>query len=295
MENFVTEKTKKITSGKKSPARQVWKRLLKNKSSTISLYFIIFIFLFALFANVFIDESLVYQQTQERRLPPSSEHWFGTDIYGRDIFARVVYGARVSLTIGIVVELIGTVIGVALGAIAAYRGGILDEIIMRIMDMFLAIPSTLLAMTVVSALGTNASSLIIALTISIIPGHARVVRSTVLGTSEREFVEAARASGMSDFKIVLTQIIPNSVGPMIVLSSQGIATAMLTAASLSYLGLGVQPPNPEWGALISGAREFLRTDPYMSIIPGVVVVITALSFNLVGDGLRDALDPRLKD
>ncbi|MBR0140186.1 MAG: ABC transporter permease [Firmicutes bacterium] len=295
MANSEAVKAKKKKTGKQSPAQQIWRSLRKNKSSMISLYFIIFLILVAMTANLWLDPDLVYNQTKERKQPPSAKHWFGTDIYGRDIFARVVYGARISLTIGIVTELFGTVVGGLIGSIAAYTGGVFDEIAMRIMDMMMAIPSTLLAMCVVSALGTNAISLILALGISIIAKHARLVRSTVLGIADREFVEAARCAGMSDFRIVLTQIIPNCLGPVIVLFSQGIATEMLTAASLSYLGLGVQPPNPEWGALIASSRENLRTEPYMCIIPGAIVVITALSFNLVGDGLRDALDPRLKD
>lgn len=284
-----------IKRGKQSPMKQVFRRLRKNKSSVISFYFLCFLILLALSASLFISEDLVYQQTPARRLPPSWEHWFGTDIYGRDIFARVVYGARVSLTIGVVTEIMAVSVGGVLGAAGAYYGGRLDEIIMRICDVFLAVPSTLLAMCMVSAFGTNATSLILALAIARIPNYARLVRSSVLGIVDREFVEAAKAAGMSDVKIVTTQIIPNSLGPVIVQFTQGVATGILTAASLSYLGLGVQPPNPEWGALISSAREYLRTLPYMSIIPGVVVVLTALAFNLVGDGLRDALDPRLKD
>ena len=279
-----------------TPTQQIWARLCRSKVSVVSMIFLVLVVLAAIFANVLVDEALVTtQNTAIRMQPPSAEHWFGTDIYGRDIFARVVYGARVSLTIGVVTEIMAVSVGGVLGAAGAYYGGRLDEIIMRICDVFLAVPSTLLAMCMVSAFGTNATSLILALAIARIPNYARLVRSSVLGIVDREFVEAAKAAGMSDVKIVTTQIIPNSLGPVIVQFTQGVATGILTAASLSYLGLGVQPPNPEWGALISSAREYLRTLPYMSIIPGVVVVLTALAFNLVGDGLRDALDPRLKD
>lgn len=287
--------TKKKKSGKQSPWAQVFKRLRKNKSSMICFYILCFIMLFALTADLFLDSEAVYKQTRERRQPPSSDHWFGTDIYGRDIFTRVVYGARVSLTIGLVAEAVAVLVGGMLGAVGAYYGGKLEELIMRLCDVFAAVPSTLMAMCMVSAFGTTASSLILALSITRMPQYARLMRSSVMTIAGREFVEAAKAAGMSDGKIILTQIIPNTLGTIIVQVSQGIATGILTAASLSYLGLGVQPPNPEWGALISTAREFLRTEPYMSIIPGIVVVITALCFNLVGDGLRDALDPRLKD
>jgi len=182
-----------------------------------------------------------------------------------------------------------------LGAIAAYFGGKIDSVIMRLTDMFMAIPETLLALCVVAAMGASAVSLIAAMTIACIPGNCRLVRSTVLGIVDTEYVEAARACGMGNFGIIVKEIIPNSLGPIIVVSTQGIANLMLTASSLSYLGMGIQPPNPEWGAMISEAREFLRSDPYMCIIPGIVIVLTALSFNLLGDGLRDAMDPRLKD
>ena len=288
-------KTQKKKGGKQSPWAQVFKRMRKNKSSMFCFYILCFIMLFALTADLFLDAEAVYKQTRERRQPPSSDHWFGTDIYGRDIFTRVVYGARVSLTIGLVAEAVAVLVGGMLGAVGAYYGGKLEELIMRLCDVFAAVPSTLMAMCMVSAFGTTASSLILALSITRMPQYARLMRSSVMTIAGREFVEAAKAAGMTDGAIILTQIIPNTLGTIIVQVSQGIATGILTAASLSYLGLGVQPPNPEWGALISTAREFLRTEPYMSIIPGIVVVITALCFNLVGDGLRDALDPRLKD
>ena len=228
-------------------------------------------------------------------MPPSAEHWFGTDIYGRDILARVIYGARVSLTIGVVTVIVSTGIGALLGAIAAYYGGFIDEAIMRVCDVLVAVPETLLAMCVVTAMGANATSLITALVIAVVPNRCRLVRSTVLGVAGREYVEAAKAAGMKNLRIILTQIMPNSMGPVIVVSMQGVANMMLTAAGLSYLGVGIQPPTPEWGAIIAQARDYLRIAPYMCVIPGVVLALTALSFNLLGDGLRDALDPKLKD
>lgn len=256
MLNAIREKSKSKKHVKQSPTRQMFARLRKNKSSMISLYFIIFLVLFMIIGTFIIDESLVYEQTMDRKLPPSAEHWFGTDIYGRDIFARVVYGARISVSIGLITEIIATLVGGVLGSIGAYRGGLVDEVIMRLTDMLLAIPSILLAMVVVTAMGANATSLIIAISISIIPVHVRLVRSSVLGIADRDFVEAAKSVGMSDFKIVATQIIPNSLAPVIVLFTQGIATGMLNAAGLSYLGLGVQPPNPEWGRSYPGRESF---------------------------------------
>ncbi len=285
-----------VCKKKQSPARETWRRLLKNKSSVISLVFLIIVVLLAIFADVLFDKSLITTQRVDIRIqPPSLEHWFGTDVYGRDIFTRMVYGSRVSLTIGIVTMALGMLIGGLLGACAAYFGGMLDSFIMRFTDMFMAIPETLLALCVVAAMGASASSLIFALTIAIIPGNCRLVRSAVLGVVDTEYVEAARACGMSDFRIIMTEILPNALSPIIVVSTQGVANIMLTASSLSYLGMGVQPPNPEWGAMIADAREYLRAAPYMCVLPGIVIVLTALAFNLLGDGLRDALDPRLKD
>ena len=279
-----------------SMAGDIWRRLLRDKSSVVSMGFLCLIVLLAIFANVLFDESLVtMQNTAIRNNPPSWEHWFGTDLYGRDIFIRMVFGSRVSLTIGIVTMGVSMIIGGLLGAVAAYFGGKIDGIIMRFTDMFMAIPETLLALCVVAAMGASAVSLIVAMTVAAVPRNCRLVRSTVLSIVDTEYVEAARACGMRDIGIIVKEIIPNSLGPIIVVSTQGIANLMLTASSLSYLGMGIQPPNPEWGAMISEAREFLRSDPYMCIIPGIVIVLTALSFNLLGDGLRDAMDPRLKD
>jgi len=279
-----------------SMAKDIWKRLLREKSSVVSMCFLLLIVFLAVFANVLFDETLITaQNTAIRNNPPSWEHWFGTDLYGRDIFIRMVFGSRVSLAIGIVTMGVSMVLGGLLGAIAAYFGGKVDGIIMRLTDMFMAIPETLLALCVVAAMGASAVSLITAMVIAVIPGNCRLVRSTVLGIVDTEYVEAAKACGMSNLGIIIKEIIPNSLGPIIVVSTQGIANIMLTASSLSYLGMGIQPPNPEWGAMISEARQFLRSDPYMCIIPGIVIVLTALSFNLLGDGLRDAMDPRLKD
>jgi len=281
---------------KENGAAEVIKRMMRDKACMVSCIFILILFFVAIFANVLIDEEMVTLQNPEiRKQPPSAEHWFGTDLYGRDIFARVVYGSRVSLAIGLTTVLISTIIGGLLGAVAAYVGGVVDGVIMRITDVFLAIPEQLLAMCVVAALGATPVSVIAALSIVVIPNRCRLVRSTVLGIVNSQYVEAAKACGMKDLRIIVQEIIPNTLGPIIVVSTQGIASIMLTVSSLSYLGVGIQPPTPEWGAIIYEAREFLRMEPYMCLLPGVVIVLTALAFNLAGDGLRDALDPRLKD
>lgn len=292
-------KDKQISNVKNKKQRrsiEIWKRMIRDKSSMFSFVFICILVFVSVFANFLIDEGMVtYQNVAERVQGPSANHWFGTDLYGRDIFTRVVYGSRVSLSIGIFTVIISTVIGGLLGAIAAYFGGILDDAIMRVTDIFLAIPEQLLAMCVVAAMGATPISVIAALSIAVIPNRCRLVRSTVLSIVDTQYVEAARACGMSDLGIIVKEIIPNTLGPIIVVSTQGIASIMLTASSLSYLGVGIQPPTPEWGAIIFEAREFLRLAPYMCVLPGLVIVLTALAFNLVGDGLRDALDPRLKD
>lgn len=278
-----------------TPTQQIWKRLCRNKISVISMVFIVLVVLAAVFANFIVDESLVTLQTADRIQGPSMQHWFGTDLYGRDLFARVLYGSRISLAIGVLTSIISLIIGYLLGAVAAFYGGVLDEVIMRVCDVFMAIPEQLLAICVVASMGASATSLIIALVIAVIPGRTRLVRSAVLGLIGTEYVEAARAAGMSDLKIIVQEILPNSLGPIIVTTTQGLASIILTASSLSYLGVGIQPPTPEWGAIISDAKEFLQIAPYMCIIPGIVMVLVALAFCLLGDGLRDALDPRLKD
>ena len=289
-------KAKKKSTKQRSLGYQVWRRLLKNRSAVMGLIFLAILLFVTIFANFLIDPALVTEQDYNAlKQPPSAEHWFGTDIYGRDIFARVVYGGRISLTIGIVTVVIAIVIGGLLGAIGAYYGGLLDEVIMRVCDVMAAVPEMLLSMCIVAAMGGNAVSLITALVIVTIPFRCRIVRSSVLSEANKEYVEAAKAAGMKDFRIIVTQLIPNSMGPAIIVSMQGVANMMLTAAGLSYLGVGIQPPAPEWGNIIAGAREYLRLAPYMCVIPGVVLALTALSFNLLGDGLRDALDPKLKD
>ena len=286
----------RVNNKKQRRSTEICKRMMGDRSSMISFIFICILIVVSVFANLLIDESMVtYQSVAERVQGPSSSHWFGTDLYGRDIFARVLYGSRVSLSIGIFTVIISTIVGGLLGAVAAYFGGMVDDVIMRITDIFLAIPEQLLAMCVVAAMGATPISVISALSIAVIPNRCRLVRSTVLGIVDTQYVEAARACGMSDFGIIVKEIMPNTLGPIIVVSTQGIASIMLTASSLSYLGVGIQPPTPEWGAIIFEAREFLRIAPYMCVLPGLVIVVTALAFNLVGDGLRDALDPRLKD
>lgn len=281
---------------KKNKFAEVWKRLCKNTGAVIGMVIILIFVLGAVFANLIRPYDLVIRQEAAIRLdPPSAEHWFGTDAYGRDVFARVLYGSRISLSIGFFTAAFSLIFGGILGAAGAYYGGQVDNIIMRVMDMFTAIPGTLLALAIVAALGTSMVNLLIAITISSIPGFVRLIRSTVLTVVESDYVEAARACGTGDARIILRHILPNAIGPIIVQTTTSISDMILTASGLSFIGMGVQAPTPEWGAMISEAREFYRQKPYLVIFPGVCIILTALSFNLIGDGLRDALDPRLRD
>ncbi|WP_313756039.1 ABC transporter permease [Tissierella sp.] len=281
---------------KRSQWGEVWRRLRKNKMAMLGLTIIIILILLAAFADIIADyeEVAIKMNTAVRLQGPSKDHILGTDELGRDIFARMIHGARVSLKVGIIAVGIAIIIGGTLGAIAGFYGGKLDNIIMRIMDIFLAVPSILLAIAIVSALGTSMINLMIAVGISSIPNYARIVRASVLSIKDQEFIEAAKAIGAKDTRIILKHILPNSMAPVIVQGTLGVAGAILSTAGLSFIGLGIQKPAPEWGAMLSSGRPFLREAWHVTTFPGIAIMITILSLNLLGDGLRDALDPRLK-
>jgi peptide/nickel transport system permease protein len=232
---------------------------------------------------------------EESRQSPSLDHPFGTDRLGRDVLRRIVHGTRISLTIGFVVVFVSGGVGTVLGLVAGYFGRKVDTVIMRVMDILLAFPAILLAIAIVAVRGAGLTNTIVAVAIVGIPGYARVVRSVVLSMRERDFVEAARATGVSDTRIMFLHILPNSLTPIIVQMTLGVGGAILFAAALGFLGLGVQPPTPEWGAMISDGLPFLRQSPYLVFYPGIAIMLTVLGFNLLGDGLRDALDPQLRD
>lgn len=231
----------------------------------------------------------------DRLLPPSAEHWLGTDELGRDLLSRVLYGARISLEIQVAAVGLALVLGVALGTVAGYVGRWPDLLIMRAIDVLMAFPGIFLALAIIAALGTGLANVIIAAGIFLVPHFARVVRSSILTLREKEFVEAARALGESDLTIVLRYLLPNSLAPIIVQTSLRMATVLLTASGLSFLGLGVQPPSPEWGAMLSNARAYMITAPHVATTPGLAIMLVVLGFNLLGDGVRDALDPRLRE
>lgn len=280
---------------KQSQVAEVWHRFKKNKLALLGLSLIMCLVLVVLLAD-FISPyaKAITMNVPQKTKPPSAVHWFGTDGYGRDLFARCIHGARISLLIGFSTSLATAVIGATLGLIAGYFGEKIDNMIMRLMDVFSAIPTILLALSIIAALGPSLFNLIVALTISRVPGFTRLVRSSVMGLADQEFVEAAVAGGTPDGRILFKHILPNAMGPLIVQTTMNVASMIVQAASLSFLGLGVNPPTPEWGAIISEAREFLRTAPYMMGFPGALIIISSLSINLIGDGLRDALDPRLR-
>lgn len=287
-----------VTRSKKktSQLKEIWRRYRKNKAAVLGLVILVFILGIALFADLIVPYSKCIEQVGADRLQgPSLTHFFGTDEYGRDLFARVVHGSRFSLFIGVATSLMALVFGAILGASAGYFGGVVDNVICRIIDVFACVPPILLSLAVVAALGTNLRNLIIAITVSCIPGNVRLIRSLVLTVAEQDYVEAARSYGTSTPRILFRYVLPNAMGPIIVNTTMSISDMILSAAGLSFIGMGIQPPSPEWGALLSNAQTYLFTAPYMLVFPGIFIILSSLAFNMVGDGLTDALDPKLKD
>lgn len=281
---------------KKSQIADVWKRLCRNKTALLGLVIFALLVLAAILSPIVLDyDTQVIKADYSSTLQaPSASHWFGTDEMGRDIFNRVMYGSTVSLSIGIVTVAVALFFGLILGATAGYYGGKIDMVIMRIMDIFLAIPGTLLAICIVASLGNSIPNLVIAQAVSSIPTFSRVVRGAVITARGAEYVEAARAIGAKDGTIIFKEVLPNSLAPIIVQTTLQVATIILSIAGLSFIGLGIPAPRPEWGAMLSNARAYIRDYSYMCLFPGLAIMITILSLNLLGDGLRDALDPRLR-
>lgn len=282
---------------KKSRLGSVARRFCKNRLAVAGLIVFLVMLLCAVFAGLFADydTQAIAQNVKMRYTAPGAEHLFGTDAYGRDVFARVLYGARISLSVGLVTIFFSLSIGSVIGAAAGYYGGRIDNLLMRIMDVFLAIPQTLMAICIVAALGTGTVKMLIALSVAQIPQFSRIVRASILTVKGQEFVEAAKACGTGDARIILRHIIPNAIGPIIVQATLNIANTIINITMLSFLGIGIQPPTPEWGSMMSEAKGQMRYYPYLVTIPGVFIALTVLSLNLIGDGLRDALDPRLKN
>ena len=280
---------------KRSTLGEIWHRLRKNKGAIIGAVLLLILFSVALSIDFWIDQELVIgQNLRERLKAPSSAHWFGTDEMGRDLFWRVMYGTRYSLAIGFVAVFVSLVVGVPLGAVAGYFGNSVETIIMRFTDIFSAVPAILMAVVVVSVLGSSTINLMIAVGVSSVPGFVRVTRAAVLTVRNEEYVEAARALGKSNLYIIFVHVLPNCLSPIIVQTTLRVASAIVSASSLSFLGLGIKPPAPEWGALLTAGRNFILGYSYLTFFPGLAIIITVLAFNLLGDGLRDAMDPKLK-
>ena len=274
--------------------KTTWGRLLRYPSAQIGLTLVLVYVIVALFASVLTPYSPIEQHARDRLQAPNATYWLGTDEFGRDILSRLMHGATNSLRVAILAVTFACALGTALGMIAGYTGGLFDNVIMRVMDLFFAFPAILLALTIVAALGPGAGNTILAIAVVYTPIFARVARGPVLSLKQMEFVEAARATGDRSPRILLRHILPNAVAPIIVQISLALSWAMLTEAGLSFLGLGTIPPAPSWGSMLSDSRKMMEIAPWMAVFPGLAIMLGVLGFNLLGDGLRDALDPRLK-
>ncbi|MGE6754483.1 ABC transporter permease [Rossellomorea sp. NPDC071047] len=269
------------------------KRLLKNKLAVIGLIIITLQIFLAIAAPLITSNGPLKQDLAASELPLFSEgHWLGTDNYGRDMWSRIVFGARISLVVGITAVSLGLIGGVTLGLLSGYYRK-LDGFIMRIVDLLFAFPGILLAMLIIAVLGTSLVNVAIAISIWSIPTCARIVRGSVLSVKKQEYIQAMKSLGASDLRIMVKHILPNCIAPIIVFATMRMATAILSTAALSYLGLGAQPPTPEWGAMIAQGQNFMWTSPHMTIVPGIAIMLIVFAFNVVGDGLRDALDPNM--
>lgn len=272
--------------------KQMWDALKKNKAALFGMFVIIFLIIIAIIGPFITPYNPNEQIMKDVNQTPSAAHWFGTDNLGRDIFSRVIVGTRVSLFVGVSAVAFSLVIGTILGSIAGYFGGKADAVIMRIMDIMLSIPSILLAITLMAALGKGLDKAIIAIGVVSIPEYARIVRSSILSTKENDYVAAAKVIGNSNTRIIFYHILPNIVSSIVVRATLGISTAILDTAALGFLGLGVQPPTAEWGDMLGRVSDKILVYPYMLIFPGLAITLAVLAFNLFGDGLRDALDPK---
>lgn len=282
---------------KRSQLSIIWNRLRKNKLAMLGLAILVVMVALAVCADWIADydTNVTGMNMAERLQTPSAKHWFGTDSYGRDVFARIIHGSRLSLSLSIFAMLAAVAIGSIIGAIAGYYGGRVDDVLMRLMDILLAIPPMLMSISIVAALGHSMVNLMIALSLAYIPVFARVIRSSILTVKGQEFIEAAKACGTSNACIILRHIIPNAIGPIIVQATLAMGSTILIISSLSFMGMGIQPPQPEWGTMLYEGRDLIRTSPYLVIFPGIAIALAVLSLNLLGDGLRDALDPRMKN
>ncbi|WP_241156773.1 nickel transporter permease [Bacillus sp. FJAT-42376] len=278
-----------------TPFQEGLRSFLKNKIAVAGTVIVLFFIAVAILSPLIAHTGINEQDLTKRLLPPSAEHWLGTDDFGRDIFSRVVYGAKISLFVGFFSVLGSVVVGSLLGIIAGYYGKWADTIISRLFDIMLAFPSILLAIAIISILGPSLQNALIAIAVINIPNFGRLLRAKVLSVKEEDYILAAKSIGMKDSRILFKHVLPNSVSPIIVQASLAIATAIIEAAALGFLGLGAQAPSPEWGKMLSDSKQYLIQAPWTMIFPGIAIMLTVLGFNLMGDGLRDALDPKSKN
>jgi len=280
---------------KKSAFAENMSILFKDKLAMVGLGIFLVILFFAIFSEIIVDyQSVISMNPADRLLKPNAEHIFGTDEMGRDIFFRIVHGARISLKIGVFAVVLSMVVGGIIGSVAGYMGGRLDYIVMRVMDIFMCLPSMLLAIAIVAAFSAGEKQLLIAIAISQVPQCSRVFRASIMSVKGFEYVEAARALGISTPKIIMKHILVNALGPIIVHATMSIGQCITLISSLSFLGLGIAPPAPEWGTMLSGSRAYMRDFPHLVLAPGMAILLSTFAFNLLGDGLRDALDPRIR-
>jgi len=296
-EKKTAESTDRNQYKKRSQLGAICRRFAKSKTAMAGLIVLLILVAVAVLCPLFLSYSddVIKQNMRERLQAPSLAHLFGTDQYGRDVLYRVIWGTRISLSASLVIIAIATVFGALFGAIAAYYGGMVDNVIMRIMDIFYALPFNLMAICIVASLGNGMLNLGAACVIGVIPGFTRIFRSAIMPIRNQEYIEAAKACNTSDLRILTKHILPNALGPIIVQATLNLAITILAIAGLSYIGLGVEAPIPEWGTMLSDGREYMRNCPYLVIFPGIAIMLAAMSLNLIGDGLRDALDPKLKN
>lgn len=280
---------------RKSRWYDIWRRLKKNKLAVAALVVLLLLALVAVFADVISPYPYKERNVKLSYAGPSAKHPLGNDQIGRDMLSRLIHGARQSLQMGIISIAIAATIGILIGAVAGYYGRWVDNLCMRLLDIYQAVPMFLLCIALAAIMGPSLRNAIIALGVSVVPGFARIMRASVLTVREKEYVEAARAIGASDARIIRKHIMPNAIGPLIVQITMGVGSCILAGAALSYIGLGVQPPEPEWGAMISEVRNVMHAHPTHALFPGICIMLCVMSCNLLGDGLRDALDPRLKN
>lgn len=284
-----------VRERKQGQLMQVMHRMRKNRMAMAGLIIILALIVLAIISPLILPYAYDEMDFSNMYATPSAQHWFGCDDLGRDIFSRLLYGARASLSLGIIATCVSTVIGIAIGALVGYFGGMVDNVVMRILDIIQAIPGMLLAIAIAAALGTGFVNTILALSIGGIPMTVRLLRGSIMSIRNQEYIEAAEKMNCSKLRTILAHILPNSISPVIVSFTMGVGNTIMQAASLSYIGLGVQPPTPEWGAMLSAGKGVITKYPHVCLFPGLCIMVVVLAFNMLGDGLRDAMDPKLKN